>query len=141
MVRSLEKQSREPDQREQFSVRILIATLPVALLVAYSQIIVKWRTANLGAIRSDSQPLFDRLMGYLADPYILSGYVAALLGSFIWLFLVAKLPLATAFPIYIGLTFFLVMLGSGILLGEPIGAGKLIAAALILLGVTIGSRS
>jgi len=122
-------------------VRILIATLPVALLVAYSQIIVKWRTANLGAIRSDSQPLFDRLMGYLADPYILSGYVAALLGSFIWLFLVAKLPLATAFPIYIGLTFFLVMLGSGILLGEPIGAGKLIAAALILLGVTIGSRS
>ena len=122
-------------------MRILIATLPVALLVAYSQIIVKWRTANLGAIRSDSQPLFDRLMGYLADPYILSGYVAALLGSFIWLFLVAKLPLATAFPIYIGLTFFLVMLGSGILLGEPIGAGKLIAAALILLGVTIGSRS
>jgi len=122
-------------------VRILIATLPVALLVAYSQIIVKWRTANLGAIRSDSQPLFDRLMGYLADPYILSGYVAALLGSFIWLFLVAKLPLATAFPIYIGLTFFLVMLGSGILLDEPIGAGKLIAAALILLGVTIGSRS
>ena len=80
-------------------------------------------------------------MGYLADPYILSGYVAALLGSFIWLFLVAKLPLATAFPIYIGLTFFLVMLGSGILLDEPIGAGKLIAAALILLGVTIGSRS
>lgn len=122
-------------------MRILIATLPVALLVAYSQIIVKWRTANLGAIRSDSQPLFDRLMGYLADPYILSGYVAALLGSFIWLFLVAKLPLATAFPIYIGLTFFLVMLGSGILLDEPIGAGKLIAAALILLGVTIGSRS
>jgi multidrug transporter EmrE-like cation transporter len=122
-------------------MRILIATLPVALLVAYSQIIVKWRTASLSTMKSDSQPLLDRLMEYLADPYILSGYVAALLGSFIWLFLVAKLPLATAFPIYIGLTFFLVMLGGGLLLDEPLGAGKLIAAALILLGVTIGSRS
>ena len=122
-------------------MRILIATLPVALLVAYSQIIVKWRTASLSTMNNGSQPLLDRLIEYLSDPYILSGYVAALLGSFIWLFLVAKLPLATAFPIYIGLTFFLVMLGGGLLLDEPLGAGKLIAAALILLGVTIGSRS
>ena len=122
-------------------MRILIATLPVALLVAYSQIIVKWRTASLSTMNNGSQPLLDRLIEYLSDPYILSGYVAALLGSFIWLFLVAKLPLATAFPIYIGLTFFLVMLGGGILLDEPLGAGKLIAAALILLGVTIGSQS
>jgi multidrug transporter EmrE-like cation transporter len=122
-------------------MRILIATLPVALLVAYSQIIVKWRTASLSTMNNGSQPLLDRLIEYLSDPYILSGYVAALLGSFIWLFLVAKLPLATAFPIYIGLTFFLVMLGGSLLLDEPLSAGKLIAATLILLGVTIGSRS
>ena len=122
-------------------MRILFAILPVALLVAYSQIIVKWRTAGLSIIGSGSQPLLDRLMEYLADPYILSGYVAALLGSFMWLFLVAKLPLATTFPIYIGLTFFLVMIGGIILLDEPLVAGKLVAAALILFGVTIGSRS
>lgn len=123
-------------------MRILIYIIPVALLVAYSQIIVKWRVGtNLNIPNEVGQGLIQKILGYLSDPYILSGYVAALLGSFVWLFVIARLPLAVAFPVYIGLTFVLVIAGSVALLDEPITMGKMIAVLLILMGVVIGSRA
>lgn len=122
-------------------MKIVISALPVALLVAYSQLVIKWRGIQLLSVSDGREnQLFTKLMLYLFDPYILSGYVAALMGSFIWLGLVAKLPLAMAFPIYIGLTFLLIILGSAIWLGEPINSQKFFAIILILTGVIVGSR-
>lgn len=79
-----------------------------------------------------------RLLAYLLDPVIFSAYAAALVGSFVWLFVVARLPLAVAFPVYQGLTFALVILGSVVLLGEALSIGKLMAILLILAGVILG---
>src|SRR3546814_13057835 len=59
-------------------------------------------------------------------------YASALIGAFVWLFVVTKLPLATAFPIYIGVTFCLVALGSWLFLAEPITFTKVVAILLIL---------
>ena len=123
-------------------MKILFYTIPVALLVAYSQIIVKWRMGfDLDMSKETGQGLLQKLLEYLCDPYIFSGYVAALLGSFVWLFVVARLPLAIAFPVYIGLTFVLVIAGSFVLLDEPMTLGKIISVFLILMGVVIGSRA
>lgn len=122
-------------------MKILIYTTPVALLIAYSQIIVKWRVGVNQSIPNEAcQGWFHVFLGYISDPFILSGYVSGLLGSFVWLFVVAKLPLAVAFPVYIGLTFVLVIAGSVILLDEPMSMGKTISVLLILMGVLIGSR-
>lgn len=77
---------------------------------------------------------------YILDPYIMSAYIAGLAGSLIWLFTVTRLPLAQAFPIYQGLTFLFVVLGSTTLLGEPLNFAKVLGAALILAGVTIGTQ-
>jgi multidrug transporter EmrE-like cation transporter len=123
-------------------MKILIYTFPVALLMAYSQIIVKWRTSvNLNIPNEVDQGFFQKLIGYLADPYIISGYITALLASFIWLFVVARLPLAVAFPVYIGMTFVFVVAGSVILLNEPLNVSKLLAISFILIGLFIGSRA
>jgi multidrug transporter EmrE-like cation transporter len=126
---------------QSYLVKILIYTIPVAILVAYSQIIVKWRAVDLNVAAEVEPKLISKLLAYLLDPYILSGYIAALLGSFVWLFIVGKLPLAVAFPIYIGLTFLFVIVGSFVLLNEPMTNGKIISGFLILLGVIIGSRA
>ena len=110
--------------------------------MAYSQIIVKWRTSvNLNIPNEVDQGFFQKLIGYLADPYIISGYITALLASFIWLFVVARLPLAVAFPVYIGMTFVFVVAGSVILLNEPLNVSKLLAISFILIGLFIGSRA
>ena len=122
-------------------MRILFFVLPIALLVAYSQIIMKWRM--LGAETADMQNLhlFARLLKYLSDPIIVSAYAAALLASFVWLYVITKLPLVVAFPVYIGVTFVLVVIGGWFFLSESITAMRLVSVFLILSGIVIGVRN
>lgn len=78
---------------------------------------------------------------YLGDPLILSAYGVALLASFAWLYVVTKLPLTSAFPVYVGLNFALVLLGGWYLLNEDITVQKLVAVSLILGGIVLGIKA
>jgi multidrug transporter EmrE-like cation transporter len=119
---------------------ILIRVLPIVLLVVYSQLAIKYRVNDPNMQLALSHHGFYKYIAYILDPYILSAYIAGLAGSLIWLFTVARLPLAQAFPIYQGLTFLFVVLGSATLLGEPLNFAKVLGVALILAGVTIGAQ-
>lgn len=119
-------------------MKILIYTIPVAILVAYSQLVVKWR-AQLGSALNPDESSLNRFIGYFSDGFIISAYLAALMGSFVWLIVVSRIPLSIGFPIYIGSTFLLVMLGSWLLLGETISFARLLAAILILVGIILGA--
>ncbi|MGS2716905.1 hypothetical protein ACVBE9_01920 [Eionea flava] len=120
-------------------MKIYLLILPVALLVTYSQLIVKWR---MNSIEYDTTENFvQRIINMLGDPFVLSGYGAALFASFAWLYIVAKLPLTVAFPIYIGVTFSMVIVGGWVLLGEELNSTKIIAVLLIFVGILIGVTS
>lgn len=119
-------------------MKTLSLIIPIALMVAYSQLIVKWRTSMVDFSSNQNLTIIKRLLSYIQDPYILSGYVMALLGSFLWLIVISKIPLSIGFPIYIGCTFLLVILGSLIWLNEPFSIYKLVAATLIFIGIVIG---
>ncbi len=121
-------------------MKLILGTLPVAILVAYSQLIVKWRLTNIG-YKNEFPTLWEKLVSYfglLLDPFILSSFAAALMGSFAWILVVSRFPLAWAFPIYQGITFALVLAFSWILLGEQLTPMKLLAILLILSGVILG---
>lgn len=122
-------------------MRILLFVFPIAFLVAYSQIIIKWRMLGTGATDIQNAQLFARMLRYLSDPVILSAYAAALLASFVWLYVVTKLPLVVAFPVYIGVTFVLVIAGGWFFLSESITAMRLASVLLILSGIIIGVRN
>ena len=110
--------------------------LPVALLVTYSQLIVKWRaSANVAGSETG---WIGKIIAILSDPVILSAYGAALLASFAWLYVITKLPLTIAFPVYVGATVALVMLGSWFFLAESITPVKLLAVSLIFAGIVLG---
>lgn len=115
--------------------------LPIAVLVTYSQIIVKWRVNSSPFKETQAAGVIMHILSYLADPIILSAYAAALLASFAWLFVVTKLPLATAFPIYIGTTFIMVLLGGWVFLAETMTITKIMAILLIFAGIAIGVRN
>ncbi len=110
--------------------------LPIALLVTYSQLIVKWRSNTVEQLESSNFAF--HLLKFLIDPVILSGYAAALIASFAWLYVVTKLPLTVAFPIYIGVTFAMVLVGGSVFLSETLTTTKLIAVLLIMGGVVLG---
>jgi multidrug transporter EmrE-like cation transporter len=125
----------------QTPMNLLLSIIPVSLLVAYSQVIVKWRASSLSVHQLTDSTLVGMLTRIFSDPFILSGYVAGFVGSIAWLFVVSRLALAVAFPIYIGMTFVAVIACSALFLGEPLNAPKLVAGALILAGIAVGSRA
>lgn len=117
-------------------MKTYLLILPIALLVTYSQLIVKWRSTFVE--HTQAAGFGAHLLKFLTDPVILSAYGAALLASFAWLYVVTRLPLAVAFPAYIGVTFVMVLFGGWFFLAETLSATKIIAALLILAGITLG---
>ena len=113
-----------------------LLVLPISLLVAYSQIIVKWRAGHINA--SVDGWGIRQVANYLFDPAVFSAYLAAFVASLAWLYVVTKLPLAVAFPVYIGVTFILVLLGGWLFLSEAVTISRLISMALILAGIVVG---
>ena len=119
-------------------MNIFILTLPVAFLVATSQILIKWRFQSYLFINSSSVS-FERFNVYFLDPLIVLAYLLSLVASIFWLMLIPRIHLSIGFPIYIGSTFFLVLLGSFLILGESLSLIKLFSVILILSGIILGS--
>jgi multidrug transporter EmrE-like cation transporter len=109
--------------------------LPVVLMVASSQLIVKWRTntSPLTAAQGHGEYLFK----FITDPIILIAYAVALISSFGWLYVITRLPLTLAFPLYIGGTYALVLLGGWFFLAEIMTLSKAAAIALIMSGIAL----
>lgn len=117
-------------------MKTYLVILPIALLVTYSQLIVKWRSGTAG--NETTLDFSSQLFKFLSDPVILSAYGAALFASFAWLYVVTKLPLTVAFPVYIGMTFAMVLLGGWFFLSEALTATKLVSVLLIFGGIVLG---
>ena len=113
-----------------------LLVLPISLLVAYSQIIVKWRSGYINA--SVDHWGIRQVANYLFDPVIFSAYLAAFVASLAWLYVVIKLPLTVAFPVYIGVTFVLVLLRGWRFLSEAMTISSPISMVLILAGIIVG---
>lgn len=109
--------------------------LPIALLVTFGQILVKWRSGSVEhmAVAGVAQS-FAR---FVADPVNLFAYAAGFIANLGWLYVVTKLPLTTAFPAYMGTTFAMVLLSGWIFLGETLTLTKIVAVLLILAGVML----
>jgi multidrug transporter EmrE-like cation transporter len=122
-------------------MRLILFLLPTFLLVVYGQLITKWRLGTLSESMHSANGPLDRLAIYLTDPYILSAYVAALASSITWMFVLENYSISLAFPLHIGLTVMAVVIGGVWLFGEPVTPSRLLAIALIVAGVAIGSRS
>ena len=117
-------------------MKTYLLILPIAILVTYSQLIVKWRSNAAEELAAASFAL--HLFRFLTDPIILSAYAAALVASFAWLYVVTRLPVTVAFPVYIGVTFAMVLLGGWYFLEETFSTTKLIAVAMIMGGIVLG---
>lgn len=122
-----------------YHVNNYLLIIPIAFLVTFSQLIVKWRSNTSESVLGLT--FSQHLVRFLTDPVILSAYAAALIASFAWLFVVTRLPLTVAFPVYIGITFAMVLTGGWYFLDEAMSAAKLFAILLILCGVVLGIRA
>jgi len=109
------------------------------ILTVYAQIVIKWQVTNAGDLPVDILDKLWFLIGLLLNPWVVSAFFGAFLGSLTWMAALTKLELSHAYP-FIGLTFVLVLFISGFLFQEPITLSKLIGVGLVVLGIVVGSQ-
>ena len=122
-------------------MKMLLLILPTILLTSYSQIMIKLRVNELLIAQKFDLGIKERLMLYMTDIWILSAFAAAFIGGLAWLYVVEKYPVSIAFPAYTGILFAVVVLGSNLLLREPVALLHVAGVALIMLGVLLVSRA
>lgn len=122
-------------------MKMILAMMPTIILVVYGQLVTKWRVGIISDSMQGAQDHIVRLIMYLKDPFIISSYIAALAGSAGWMFVVEKYAISIAFPTYVGLTVIVVSICGILFFNESLNMSKVLAIALIISGVVVGSRS
>lgn len=117
------------------TVKTYLLILPIALLVTFGQLLVKWRAGSVGNVLVSSVP--QSFAKFVADPVNLFAYAAGFVANLGWLYVVTKLPLTIAFPVYMGVTFTMVLLGGWLFLGETLSVAKIAAVLLIMGGIVL----
>ena len=122
-------------------MRLLLFILPTLILSTYGQLVTKWRVTEMMGHQVERAGIFDRLLVYIVDPYIISAYIFSFMGSIAWMFVVEKFPVSVAFPAYVGMLFVIVSVGSSLMLKETITLQQAFGLMLIVAGVFVTSRA
>jgi drug/metabolite transporter (DMT)-like permease len=116
-----------------------LCVLCTILLTVYSQLVIKWKVVGAGAFPEHRADKIWFLVRLLLDPWVISAFLALLLAVVSWMAAMTKLQLSHAYP-FMSLAFILVMLFSAWLFSEPLTMFKVAGAALVVLGLAIGSQ-
>jgi multidrug transporter EmrE-like cation transporter len=109
------------------------------LLTIYAQLVMKWEVVNAGVFPDRIAEKIWFVIRLLANPWVMSVYLAAFLGSLTWMAALRKLPLSYAYP-FTSLTFVLILAFSVVVFNEAISSVKMIGMSLIVLGIFVASR-
>lgn len=103
----------------------------------YGQIVLKWRLSNLNVVLPDSA--LDKaiyLVKLIFDPYIFSGFVAAIVASLFWMAAMTKFEITQAYP-FMSLAPAMVFVIGMVFLGETYSIGKVLGLLLIIIGTIV----
>ena len=106
-------------------------------LTVYGQILIKAR-ALLHAGKSGGQAYGSFLLAMFSDPWVISAFVAAVLAAAAWMLAIRKEDLSILYP-FMALTFVLIPILAGLILGEKITALQVCGMLLIVGGVSLAT--
>lgn len=108
------------------------------LFTVYAQIVMKWRMSLKGELPQDFINKILFLLNSFRDSWVVSCYLSGLIAALAWMAAMTKFDLSFAYP-FISLTFVLVLIFSGLLLGEPVGLKKIIGLIIIIAGLIVAT--
>jgi multidrug transporter EmrE-like cation transporter len=109
------------------------------LFTVYGQLIIKHQVAKYGALPEDMFEKLKFVFNLFLNPFIISGFLSALIASMFWMAAMTKLQLSHAYP-FMSLSFVFVFFLSIWLFGEAFTPGKLIGLILIVLGLIVSTN-
>ena len=116
---------------------VFLLALVCVLLSAVAQIVLK---AGMGAAALTApRGAAATLAATFLNPLVIGGLALYFLSAVVWLAVLAKLPVSTAYP-FVSLGFVCTAALGWLIFGEPISAAKALGIALIVGGVLFVAR-
>jgi len=109
------------------------------LLTVYGQLVLKWRLDQVGPIPEGAANAVLFLLRQLFDPYIFSSFASAFIAALAWMAALTRFQISMVYP-FMSLSFPLVAVLSGPLLGETVNPTKLAGTLIICFGLVLVSR-
>jgi drug/metabolite transporter (DMT)-like permease len=113
--------------------------LTIAFTV-YGQLVLKWQIGQAGQLPADAAGKIAFLLRQFLNPWILSGFAAALIASLAWMAAMTRFEINYAYP-FMSLAFVIVMGFSVLFLGESLTAGRVAGTLLVVLGLVVLARA
>jgi multidrug transporter EmrE-like cation transporter len=105
----------------------------------YGQLIIKWQARRAGPFPDATGERLSYLGHFLANPWVISSLLGAVVAAFAWIAALSRLDLSTAYPFVAG-SFALVLILSAIVFDERLTGPKIVGALLIVAGLIVGSQ-
>ena len=123
-------------------LELVLFILCSVLLSAGSQVLLKigMCAPEVRAALSDADRPLRIAMTIISSPSILVGLSCFGLSALVWLFVLSKIPLSTAYP-FVALGIVITVVAGKLMFGEPITLLKLIGVILIVAGVSTVAAS
>lgn len=114
----------------------LLLLIPAILLSTTGQLFLKMGMNQVGDFSFAPDALFAVLPQIIFNPFIWLGFAGFIGGTIFWLGVISRAPLSLAYPI-LAMSYFVVVMEAGLLLGEPITWQLLLGVAIIFVGVVL----
>ena len=110
----------------------------VVLLTVYAQLVIKWQVGTSGTGDAAATRLVG-LLRLLANPWVISAFVAAGVAALCWMLALTHYELSKAYP-FVGLTFVVVLLAGPLFFGEALTIPKVAGTLLVVSGLAIAAQ-
>jgi multidrug transporter EmrE-like cation transporter len=120
---------------------VLLILLSV-ILSAGSQVLLKFgmTTPAVKSVLENKESPLSILLTIATSPAVLIGLLCFGLSAVVWLFVLAKIPLSSAYP-FVALGIAITVVAGRFMFGEPISISKLIGVGAILVGIATVAAS
>ncbi len=108
-------------------------------LTVYGQLVFKWQVDLAGQVPSGLTEQIGFILRLLLNPWVISSFAAAFLGSLTWMGALTQFDLSFAYP-FMSLAYVVVMVFSYWLFNEPLTAPKVIGTLVVIFGLFIITR-
>jgi len=111
------------------------------VLNSFGALIIKYKINAIGEVQLGSLKSFvNYFMELLKSPLIICGILSIFISAFVWMTALSRLQISLAYPVAVGLNFFVVVTVALIFLKEQLSVEKVIGIVLIFISIYLLTR-
>ena len=111
------------------------------VLNSFGALIIKYKINAIGEVQLGSVKSFiNYFMELLKSPLIICGILSIFISAFVWMTALSRLQISLAYPVAVGLNFFIVVTVALIFLKEQLSVEKVIGIVLIFISIFLLTR-